>query len=85
MEQELHRLSLLRLRPHGGYRQAELTVGVAEEAGNLGWSGQRVDHNYNDIYFSVSGEPVINAQIQMPIIGPGEEMTERMLDHPTQQ
>ena len=33
--------------------------GAAEEAGDLGWSGQSVDHDYDDNYVSVSGESCV--------------------------
>lgn len=32
-----------------------------------------MDHDYNDDYFSASGEPAIKAQIQRSLIGPGED------------
>lgn len=78
MEEELDRLSLLRLKTHGGCQQAELTVGLQNKLGILaGVVGER-NMLIMVIIFLLQRAvcPDIKAQIHMPIIGPGGEMTE---------
>lgn len=52
MEEELDRLSLLSLKPPGGYQQAELTVGLWNKLGILVGV---IKHAYNGSYFPASG------------------------------